>query len=329
LVLRFTRVGQLIWRKRALLNTVGIDVGSSAVKVAAMSHPLIEEAMERRQPADPMHGQASKILSTLSERLRKRDPHQVARQAFERALKEAGVTEQEVVYIATTGEAETLPFKSGYFFGMTAHSRGAHYLSPAVRSVLDVGALHARVMIVDDRSRVLKQRMTGQCASGSGQFLENISRYLGVTTDEIGGLSLRSTSPEMVSGICAVLAETDVINMVSRGIATEDILKGIHLSLTNRLAKLFRSAGASFPLMLTGGLSKDAGLIKTLEEEFAKMGEEPEVKTHEHSVEAGAIGAALWGAFRYHKSNVRSGALNTAPQSDEMQLTNGQCWRVR
>ena len=74
-------------------------------------------------------------------------------------------------------------------------------------------------------------KMTSQCASGSGQFLENIARYLGVAVEEIGPLSKSSQDPEKVSSICAVLAETDVINMVSRGIATPDILKGIHLSM--------------------------------------------------------------------------------------------------
>lgn len=289
-----------------MLNTAGIDVGSSAVKVAIMRHPLVHENMSKKQKPDPLDGQKSELLSVVNERIRKRDPHMVAQQAYERALREAGLNKSEISYVAVTGEADNLPFKTGYFFGMTTHSRGANYLVPEARSVLDIGALHARVMIVDERSKVLKQRMTGQCASGSGQFLENISRYLGVTTDEIGDLSLKSQSPEMVSGICAVLAETDVINMVSRGIATEDILKGIHLSLTNRLAKLFRSAGANFPLMLTGGLAADEGLLKTLNEEFEKLGEQPQIRTHAHSATAGAIGAALWGAFRFHKAKFQT-----------------------
>ena len=82
--------------------------------------------------------------------------------------------------------------------------------------------------------------MTSQCASGSGQFLENIARYLGIAQEEIGALSARPTEPEKVSGICAVLAETDVINMVSRGITAADILKGIHSSMADRFAKLSR-----------------------------------------------------------------------------------------
>lgn len=295
---------------QTLLNTIGIDVGSSAVKVVLMEHPLIEEKLSQRLAANPRDGQKSHILGIHLERIRKRNPHIVAEQCLEHVLKQASIARSAVAYIATTGEIDTLAFKTGYFFGMTTHSRGANFLFPEARSVLDIGALHARVMVIDERSKVLQYRMTGQCASGSGQFLENISRYLGVTTDEIGPLSLQSTSPEKVSGICAVLAETDVINMVSRGIATEDILKGIHLSLVNRLSKLFRSAGGSFPLALTGGLALDAGLVKTLAEEF--QGASPAILTHEFSPHAGAIGASLWGAFRYHKQEYKKhGAIAT------------------
>ncbi len=292
-----------------MLNTVGIDIGSSAIKVALLEHPGIKEKMAAGEAPDPGDGQHSRILGTRLERIRKRIPDSVATMCLEQVLDDADMSMEDIEYVSTTGEGDAFPLKTGYFFGMTTHSRGANYLFPEARAVLDVGALHQRAMIIDERSKVLNYRMTGQCASGSGQFLENISRYLGVTTDEIGPLSLKSESPEEVSGICAVLAETDVINMVSRGISNEDILKGIHVSLSSRMAKLFRSAGAEFPLVMTGGLALDAGLVKTLEEELIKKDLSPVIKTHELSPFAGAIGAALWGAFRCHKqaSNGRSG----------------------
>jgi benzoyl-CoA reductase subunit D len=284
-----------------LLNTIGIDIGSSAVKVVLMRHPRIAQRMAEGGTPNPGDGQDSVVLGTSLERIRKRAPHTVAAACVEQVVAGASLRVEDLAYIATTGDGDTFPSKTGYFFGMTTHSRGANYLFPEARSVLDVGALHQRAMVIDERSKVMNYRMTGQCASGSGQFLENISRYLGVTTDEIGPLSLKSTSPEVVSGICAVLAETDVINMVSRGIANEDVLKGIHISLSGRMSKLFRSAGGVFPLAVTGGLALDAGLIKTLEEELTKKGLSPVVRTHELSPHAGAIGAALWGAFRVHK----------------------------
>jgi len=169
--------------------------------------------------------------------------------------------------------------------------------------MLDCGALHGRAIITDERGKVEKYKMTSQCASGSGQFLENIARYLGIAQDEIGELSMQADDPEEVSSICAVLAETDVINMVSRGITSPNILKGIHLSMASRLARLLKSIGAKNDLILvTGGLAQDAGLVEAMREELAKMkGMECEVASHPDSIYAGAIGAALWGAFRYDK----------------------------
>jgi benzoyl-CoA reductase subunit D len=147
--------------------------------------------------------------------------------------------------------------------------------------------------------------MTSQCASGSGQFLESIARYLGVAQAEIGTLSLASTKPETVSSICAVLAETDVINMVSRGIAAADILRGLHDSMAGRVARLIQSVGTEGDVvMVTGGLSADDGLLAAVIralEKTARTSRPIEVRRHELSAYAGAIGAAIWGAFRYRK----------------------------
>ena len=183
---------------------------------------------------------------------------------------------------------------------MTTHARGALYLNPDARAVLDIGALNGRAISIDERSKVLNYRMTSQCASGSGQFLENISRYLGIGQDEIGGLSVTSTNPEKVSSICAVLAETDVINMVSRSIPPSDILRGIHESMADRLIKLLKSIDVKDGVvMMTGGLALDIGLVKAIQDGMDAQKMVTKVATHADSLYAGAIGAALWGAFRY------------------------------
>ncbi|HEY0591696.1 MAG TPA: benzoyl-CoA reductase subunit D, partial [Thermoanaerobaculia bacterium] len=215
------------------------------------------------------------------------------------ALADAGTNAKEIAYIATTGEGELVEFRRGHFYGMTTHARGAVYLMPNARAVVDIGALHARAMKISDESRVLGYRMTSQCASGSGQFLENVARYLGITLEDIGPLSCSATNPEMVSSICAVLAETDVINMVSRGIQTADILKGIHLSMAGRFAKLLRAVGAEGAVAITGGLAADEGLVQALREKIAEDGLSLTVETHPMSIYAGALGAALWGAYRH------------------------------
>jgi benzoyl-CoA reductase subunit D len=219
-------------------------------------------------------------------------------------LKENGLTRDDIAYIATTGEGESLEFHTGHFYSMTTHARGAIYLNPESRSVLDVGALHGRAIRIDEHGKVLDYRMTSQCASGSGQFLENIARYLGITLEEIGELSQQSDDPEVVSGICAVLAETDVINMVSRSISAPNILKGIHISMSNRLLKLLRATKVmEGDVMVTGGLALDTGLVATMAEGVAdpKNKVNVTIKSDPDSIYAGAIGAALWGGFRYEK----------------------------
>ena len=264
------------------MNTAGIDVGSSTIKVVVARD----------------EGGVAAILASGVERIRRRDPQAVAASLFERCLGDAGLTRSDLGYVATTGEGELVPFRTGHFYGMTTHARGGLFLDPEARAVIDIGALHTRAVLMDPRAKVEAYRMTSQCASGSGQFLENISRYLGITIDEIGPLSLEADDPEACSSICAVLAETDVINMVSRGIRAANILKGIHQSMAGRYLRLLTSAGARGVVLVTGGLASDVGLMAALREGAQAQKAALDIRSHERSILAGAIGAALWGAFR-------------------------------
>ena len=270
-----------------MTNTIGIDIGSGAVKTVLF-----------RQD-----GERTEWLAKRVERIRQREPMALARASYDEILAEAKLTPGDIDYTATTGEGENVKFATGHFYSMTTHARGAIYLRPDAKAVVDVGALNGRAIYIDERGKVLASKMTSQCASGSGQFLENIARYLGVAIEEIGPLSKTSLTPEKPSSICAVLAETDVINMVSRGIATQDILKGIHLSMAGRLAKLLKVTGITKgTVLLTGGLALDAGLLAALREELVNEKITGiDAVSHPDSIYAGAIGAALWGAFRYEK----------------------------
>ena len=269
----------------------GIDVGTGAVKAAIFKVENGEEIW----------------LSRALIRIRQRDPIELARVVFDNMLEDAGLAEREIDYVASTGEGESMPFHTGHFYSMTTHARGAIFLDREARAALDVGALHGRAISIDERGKVLSYKMTSQCASGSGQFLENIARYLGIAQEEIGVLSCQADKPEVVSSICAVLAETDVINMVSRGITAPNILKGIHLSMAARLSKLLKSIGATTGVvMMTGGLALDKGLVAALEEDIANIKDMKSiVRSHSESIYAGAIGAALWGAYRFEKLAAR------------------------
>jgi benzoyl-CoA reductase subunit D len=242
------------------------------------------------------------------QRIRRRNVPDVAHSTFDEACGRAGVTPDRVAYIASTGDGDAVPFRTGHFYSMTAHARGALQLVPDARGALDLGALHARAIKMDMRGRVLGHRMTSQCASGTGQFLENVARYLGVPLEDVGALSLEAAEPESVSSICAVLSETDVINMVSRGVSTADILQGIHLSIGTRLGKLVSSAHIDGPIALTGGLAQDTGLVATIAKELAGSKRPVEVRATPQAVFAGAIGAALLGALRHRQLAARTAA---------------------
>ncbi|MBX3602512.1 MAG: benzoyl-CoA reductase subunit D [Rubrivivax sp.] len=269
-----------------MIHTTGIDIGSGAVKTVLF--------------ASEDDGSRPRWLARRCERIRRRDPMTLAQEGFDGVLADAGLARDDIAYIATTGEGENVRFATGHFYSMTTHARGGVFLDPEARAVVDIGALNGRAIAVDERGKVLSYKMTSQCASGSGQFLENIARYLGVAVEEIGPLSQTSTEPEKVSSICAVLAETDVINMVSRGIATPDILKGIHLSMASRIVKLLKVTGVKGGVaLLTGGLALDSGLLAAIQEEMVNEKVQVRARSHLDSIYAGAIGAALWGAFRH------------------------------
>jgi benzoyl-CoA reductase subunit D len=273
--------------------TAGIDAGASSIKVCV---------------AKSEAGARGVVLANVVQRIRRRNVAEVARAAFDEACAKAGVSPKRFDYVASTGDADGVDFATGHFYGMTTHARGALFLEPDARAALDIGALHARAIKMDGRGKVLGHRMTSQCASGSGQFVENIARYLGVPLEDVGAVSKTSTRAEEVSSICAVLAETDVINMVSRGMSAADILKGIHLSIGGRLVRLLWSAGADGVVALTGGLARDEGLVAAVTQLLAS--ESPKgknkaaraelvVRAHADGIFAGAIGAALLGAYRF------------------------------
>jgi len=153
--------------------TAGIDIGTGAVKTVLFR----------------VEGDKTEWLGKRNDRIRQRDPFKLAEEAYHALLEEAGLKASDVDYVATTGEGESLHFHTGHFYSMTTHARGAVYLNPEARAVLDIGALHGRAIRNDERGKVETYKMTSQCASGSGQFLENIARYLGVAVEEIGALS--------------------------------------------------------------------------------------------------------------------------------------------
>ncbi|MBL0310131.1 MAG: benzoyl-CoA reductase subunit D [Bacteroidetes bacterium] len=266
------------------IYTIGIDVGSNFIKLVLMEY-----------------SDTPKLVDQQTEKIRKRNPTTVADDMVNTMLAKNILKYEDVAYLASTGEGDLVKRKRGHFYGMTTHARGANFFFPDAKTVVDLGALYVRAIRTSEGARVQDYKMTGQCASGSGQFLENISRYLGLSIEEVGDVSMQANEPEISSGICAVLAETDVINMVSRGISTPNIIKGIHLSIASRIIKLMSSLKGESPVVLTGGMALNKGMLQAIEEMLEETGKKYEVKTHPDAIYAGAIGAALWGGYRHYK----------------------------
>lgn len=278
------------------IYTMGIDVGGSYVKGVLMGY--FNESGDHQ------------LMDKKTEKIRKRNPVEVASEVIDFLLDKNNLSRDDVAYLASTGEGEMVPGKTGHFYSMTTHARGGKFFAPQAATVVDMGGLYVKAIKVDDRGKVLDYKMTGQCASGSGQFIENISRYLGLAVEEVGDISLQAEAPETPSGICAVLAETDVINLVSKGVSTPNIVKGIHLSIANRVVKLLGSLRAESPIILVGGMAMNKGMVQAVEELIEKNSKRNyEFIAPADAIYSGAVGAALWGGFRYHKLKKKKAAV--------------------
>jgi predicted CoA-substrate-specific enzyme activase len=225
------------------------------------------------------------------------DLRMAAARALEEALAGTGIASGDVAYIASTGYGRyQVPFRDLQITEITCHARGAKALLPGTRCVLDVGAQNSRAMRVAPSGRVEAFRMNDRCASGAGRFLERVARGLEVELEAIGGLSLRSEDPQPISSVCAVLAESEVINHVTEGKKVEDILRGAHNSIAERIVALLRQVGAQPDVTLTGGVAKNVGMVRAIEE---RLGLPLQVPADAEF--AGAFGAAIFGAERLAK----------------------------
>lgn len=249
------------------IKTMGIDVGGSYIKGVIMNYA--------EQP---------ELIDAKVEKIRRRNPEEVASEMIDYLLAKNNLTFDDISYLASTGEGEMVKRKTGHFYSMTTHARGGKFFNENAKTVVDMGALYARAIKISDKGKVLDYQMTGQCASGSGQFIENISKYLGLAIDEVGAISLQADDPDIPSGICAVLAETDVINSVSRGTNTPNIIKGIHLSIANRIVRLITKLKAESTIVLVGGMAKNEGMVQAVKELIQENKNEYDIVSHPDAI---------------------------------------------
>lgn len=227
----------------------------------------------------------------------KADFEVVSLAALETALGEAGVRQRDLHYVATAGLGRySVSFRDVQITDLTCAACGARHLFPGTRHVLDMGAQSTRAIRLTEDGKVKEFHMNEKCAAGSGGFLERVAKYLEVPIEEMGDISLGSRAPTPISSICAVLAESEIINHVSEGQTVEDILAGIHFSLADRALLQLKRVGLSGELTFVGGVARQAGMVRAVREKFGVP-----VHVPEHPEYVVALGAALLGLQRARK----------------------------
>jgi predicted CoA-substrate-specific enzyme activase len=212
-------------------------------------------------------------------------------EVFKSVLKKANVSRGEVKAIVATGYGGKMAkseIGGEVVTQITCHARGAKYLFPNCRSVIDIGGQDTKVIRLNKEGKVIAFEMNDKCAAGTGRFLEVMSRVLNVNIDEFGEISLKSKNKADITSTCTVFAETEVISLISQGTSKEEIILGLTESLASRVAALAKMVGIEEDIVMTGGVAKNSGLVKALERNFKHK-----IYVPEEPIIVGALGAAL------------------------------------
>jgi len=212
-----------------------------------------------------------------------------SQQLIEEVLWETNLSSDELWHIVSTGEGRaTVSFANTRRSEQLCHARGARWLFPSARTVLDVGYEGSRAMKLNEEGRVIDFALNSRCAAGSGAFLEAMTHIVEMPLEEMGMMAATAKRRAKISSYCAVFAESEVISNIHRGVSKERIVAGIHESVVDRLVEVLRRVGIVEDVVITGGVAKNIGVIKALERNLGL-----EVKAPADPQVVGALGAAL------------------------------------
>lgn len=179
---------------------------------------------------------------------------------------------------------------------LSCHAKGAAFLYPNVKTVIDIGGQDAKALKIGKNGKMQNFLMNDKCAAGTGRFLEVMSRVLNIPISEFAEKSAMSTQKIDISSTCTVFAETEVISYLANAVKREDILAGVHRSIASRVGTLAQRVGVEEDVVLTGGVAHDMGIVRALEETL-----HTKVYTNKFCQLNGAIGAALLGYQIYRE----------------------------
>jgi (R)-2-hydroxyacyl-CoA dehydratese activating ATPase len=254
--------------------TVGIDIGSTTSKAVVLVNGQI----------------ASSFIGSNTI-----NPTKTAHMVYQRALSAAGAADHQVAYIVGTGHGKAkVDFAHENVSEIFCHARGARHLVPEARTIIDIGGQDAKAISLDKSGEVREFAVNGKCAAGTGKYLDFMAKSMGMKIRDMVLLHFEKGPPAMISSLCGVFAESEVVNMINEDIPLPSIIKGLHKSVANRLNALALRVGVEKEIVATGGVAKNRGVVETLEEslrhEFAVFPAEVDPQI------VGALGAAVIGS---------------------------------
>lgn len=215
-----------------------------------------------------------------------------AERALEEALKKANMKREDIDTLVTTGYGRSaIEEGDKSITEITCHARGAHYLDPEVRTVIDIGGQDSKVIRLDETGAVVNFVMNDKCAAGTGRFLEMMARTMEMSLDKLSLAGLNYKEDITISSMCTVFAESEVVSLIAQNKATDDIVHGLNKAVASKTAALAKRVGGEEKYMMTGGVSKNQGLVKTLEEKL-----NTKFVISDKAQLCGALGAALFAA---------------------------------
>jgi predicted CoA-substrate-specific enzyme activase len=258
----------------------GVDVGSTQTKAVILHDDGVAKIAARALVETGAHVQKA------------------AETGFLAACREACITPQQVGFVVGTGYGRyKISFGNTQMTEISCHARGAHFIFPATRTVIDMGGQDSKAISVGDKGQVLDFVMNDKCAAGTGRFLSNAADVMGISLDEIGPLSLQGKMPVKITTVCTVFVESDILSYLTQGKKPEDILHGVHLAIARRTISLARRVPLDPQITLTGGVARNVGMVSALEQ---ILGTKLHVSPEAHFT--GAIGAALFALEKMDES---------------------------
>ncbi|MEA3470249.1 MAG: acyl-CoA dehydratase activase [Thermodesulfobacteriota bacterium] len=248
----------------------GCDIGSLTAKVVIMSDGKIL---------------ASPVIKSKSR------PEESAKEVMDMALSTAGLPMDAIEYCIGTGYGrKKIPFVKEVISEIACHGKGAKFLLPTARTVIDIGGQDCKTMKIDGSGKLIKFITNDKCAAGTGRFLEVMANMLGVRLDELGPLSARARSPLALASTCTVWAQAEVVRNFNEGKSIEDIGASVNEAMAKRVAILANSVGVEKDVCMSGGVAKNIGVVKGLERllgvKIKKLKLDPQI--------VGALGAAVF-----------------------------------